>query len=118
MEESLAILLGGRWLNHAICGSPLDEAFIAMLCKRFDIPANSIDFWMNAMKSSQPLLLGLKQKLSISSSHCAQLVNQHSGGSKSLVVTSEDVTEAASAMMAHVNIIYVFLPYSIFSGFL
>ncbi|KAH7656747.1 Peptidase C50 separase protein [Dioscorea alata] len=101
MEESLTILLGGRWLNHAICGSPLDEAFIAMLCKRFDIPANSVDFWMNAMKSSQPLLLGLKQKLSISSSHCAQLVNQHSGGSKSSVVTSEDVTEAASAMMAH-----------------
>ncbi|KAM0953179.1 putative separase [Dioscorea sansibarensis] len=100
MEESLAILLGGRWLNHAICGSPLDEAFIAMLCKRFDIPANSVDFWMNAIKSSQPLFLGLKQKLSISSSHI-QLVNRHSRGSKSSVVTCEDVTEAASAMMAH-----------------
>ncbi|KAJ0987621.1 hypothetical protein J5N97_005977 [Dioscorea zingiberensis] len=101
MEECLTILLGGRWLNHAICGSPLDEAFIMMLYKRFNIPANSADFWVNAIKSSSPLLLGLKQKLSISTSHWTRVVNQQSKGSSSLAVTPEDITEAASAIMAH-----------------
>ncbi|XP_042511471.1 separase isoform X2 [Macadamia integrifolia] len=68
LEKSVAMLWADRRLSHALCMSPVDEDFILKFSKHFGVNFNSVGFWVNCLKDSEPLLVGFRQKFSLSHS--------------------------------------------------
>ncbi|OMO79929.1 Peptidase C50, separase [Corchorus capsularis] len=63
LEKCLANLWECRRLSHALCVSPVNEAFIINLSEHCGERSKSIDFWINCLSGSQPGLLGFQQIL-------------------------------------------------------
>ncbi|OMO79315.1 Peptidase C50, separase [Corchorus capsularis] len=63
LEKCLANLWECRRLSHALCVSPVNEAFIINLSEHCGERSKSIDFWINCLSGSQPGLLGFQQNL-------------------------------------------------------
>ncbi|XP_017971182.1 PREDICTED: separase isoform X3 [Theobroma cacao] len=61
--KCLANLWECRRLSHALCVSPVNEAFIATLSEHCGETSKSIDFWIGCLSGSQPGLLGFQQNL-------------------------------------------------------
>ncbi|CAH9139462.1 unnamed protein product [Cuscuta epithymum] len=61
----LEILLSWLWkhrrLSHALCALPVNDIFIEALSKHCGEVVNSLEYWTNCLKASQPLLVGFHQ---------------------------------------------------------
>ncbi|XP_057978228.1 separase isoform X2 [Malania oleifera] len=66
LEKCLALLWEYRRLGHALCASPINEGFIMNLSEHCGELSKSMDFWVNCMKGSRPLLVGFQQSFSFS----------------------------------------------------
>ncbi|XP_030513656.2 separase isoform X1 [Rhodamnia argentea] len=61
----LTLLWESRRMSHALCFSPISEAFITVLSEHHGEIFQSMDHWMCCLKESQPLLVGFQNILSL-----------------------------------------------------
>ncbi|KAK2664690.1 hypothetical protein Ddye_003264 [Dipteronia dyeriana] len=61
LEKCLAILWESRRLSHALCVSPVSEAFTVKLAEHCGELSMSVNFWIRCLKEFQPLLVGFQQ---------------------------------------------------------
>ncbi|KAJ4717002.1 putative Separase [Melia azedarach] len=101
LEKCLFILWESRRLSHALCVSPVNDAFLINLAEQCGEPSKSVDFWISCLKESQPLLIGFQQSflfLFANSSHgCYNRTSSVQSG-----ITINDVKEAASELISSV----------------
>ncbi|KAJ4962506.1 hypothetical protein NE237_022445 [Protea cynaroides] len=102
LEKSMAMLWADRRLNHALCISPVDEDFILKIAEHFGVNTNSVGFWVNCLKDSQPLLVGFQQKLSLSYSIFPQ--GNHPENSLGSDISINDVEKAATELLSSVPV--------------
>lgn len=96
LEKCLSILWESRRLSHALCLSPVNEAFLMNLAEQCGEISKSIDFWICCLKESQPLLVGFQQSLSLLFADIHESPNQP-------YITIADVKEAASDLISRVR---------------
>ncbi|KAF8411822.1 hypothetical protein HHK36_004381 [Tetracentron sinense] len=104
LKKCLAMLWADRRLTHALCSSPVDEAFILNLSEHFGVDSNSFSFWISCIKDSQPLLVGFKQKFSLLYSTLPQQGSCHPESSFSSDVTVDEVKGAALDLISSVPV--------------
>ncbi|XP_039174098.1 separase isoform X2 [Eucalyptus grandis] len=63
-QKYLTLLWESRRMSHALCFSPISEAFITVLSEQCGEIFKSMDHWMCCLKESQPLLVGFQNILS------------------------------------------------------
>ncbi|XP_062077222.1 separase isoform X2 [Humulus lupulus] len=64
LEKFFAVLWEGRRTRHALCISPVNDAFLKSLADHYDEDTKSIDFWIKCLKGSRPLLVGFQHSFS------------------------------------------------------
>ncbi|KAH9751963.1 Separase [Citrus sinensis] len=103
LEKYLSILWESRRLSHALCISPVNDAFLVNLAEQCGELSKSIEFWMGCLRGSQPLLVGFQQSLLFlfaNSSHGCYI----SKSSVQPCITIHDVKEAASELISSVPV--------------
>ncbi|GLT85957.1 hypothetical protein SLE2022_041220 [Rubroshorea leprosula] len=100
LQKCVATLWECRRLNHALCVSPINEAFITKLSEHCGENSKLIDFWVQCLGSSKPLLIGLKQNISFFFNNFTHASNNprrdiHSGAS------IKDVKEVVSELISN-----------------
>ncbi|XP_010245919.1 PREDICTED: separase isoform X3 [Nelumbo nucifera] len=103
LEKSFSMLWANRRLAHALCISPVDEAFIVDFTEQYGVHCNSIDFWISCLKESKPLLIGFQQKFSLSSS-IFPLRSHHPKSYLGIELTLDEVKEVVSDLMSRVPV--------------
>ncbi|KAK9290720.1 hypothetical protein L1049_008894 [Liquidambar formosana] len=103
LEKSLAMLWEYRRLGHALCASPVSEAFIRNLSEHFGELSKSVDFWTSCLSGSQPLLVGFQQNFSFLFSICTPGSYHHQSSSLSHIAVNE-VKEAAVDLISSVSV--------------
>lgn len=106
LQKCVATLWECRRLNHALCVSPINEAFITKLSEHCGENSKLIDFWVQCLGSSKPLLIGLKQNLSFFFYNFTHASNNprrdiHSGAS------IKDVKEVVSELISNVSPVFL-----------
>ncbi|KAK0589698.1 hypothetical protein LWI29_017484 [Acer saccharum] len=98
-EKCLAILWESRRLSHALCVSPVSEAFIMNLAEHCGELSTSVNFWIRCLKEFQPLLVGFQQTFLFL---FADLPHGCYIGESSFQssITIDDVKEAASELIS------------------
>ncbi|KAJ4870209.1 Separase [Raphanus sativus] len=61
LELCLAMMWECRRLSHALCPSPISDAFILSLSENFGDKSTCIDFWIDCLKDSKARLIGFQQ---------------------------------------------------------
>ncbi|KAK7246827.1 hypothetical protein RIF29_41697 [Crotalaria pallida] len=102
IEKWLTLLWESRRLSHALCVSPVNEAFILNSSLQFS-ELSSIDFWIHHLQGNRSSLVGFQQNFSFlfASSHmnsCSQ------GSSFQTDITVDDVQKAALEMISNVPV--------------
>lgn len=103
LEKYMSILWESRRLSHALCISPVNDAFLVNLAEQCGELSKSIEFWMGCLQGFQPLLVGFQQSLLFlfaNSSHGCYI----SKSSVQPCITIHDVKEAASELISSVRI--------------
>ncbi|KAH9685961.1 Separase [Citrus sinensis] len=103
LEKYLSILWESRRLSHALCISPVNDAFLVNLAEQCGELSKSIEFWMGCLQGSQPLLVGFQQSLLFlfaNSSHGCYIRKS----SVQPCITINDVKEAASELISSVPV--------------
>ncbi|OVA03751.1 Peptidase C50 [Macleaya cordata] len=103
LEQCLAMLWADGKLTHALCTSPVDEDFLSDFERNFGVDSNAISFWISCIKDSPELLIGFRQKFSLSDSILAQVGHYHSGSPLGSDVTINEVKEVTSALISRVR---------------
>ncbi|KAL5564053.1 hypothetical protein UlMin_033800 [Ulmus minor] len=65
LEKLLMVLWECRRISHALCVTPINQAFLMSLPDHYCELTNSVDFWISCLKESQPLLLGFQHNFSV-----------------------------------------------------
>lgn len=100
LEVCLAMLWECRRLSHALCPSPISDAFIQTLSENCGDKSTCIDFWMDCLKDSKAKLIGFQQNFH-------DLHNKDEGPFQS-DFTIGDIKDAASELISSVrNLNYV-----------
>ncbi|KAL5787518.1 hypothetical protein ACOSP7_004467 [Xanthoceras sorbifolium] len=101
LEKCLAILWESRRLSHALCVSPVCEAFMLNLAEHCGELSMSVNFWIRCLKEFQPLLVGFQQTFLFL---FADLPHGCYTGESSFrsSITIDDVKEAASELISSV----------------
>ncbi|KAA8545541.1 hypothetical protein F0562_020325 [Nyssa sinensis] len=103
LEKCLAMLWEYRRLCHALCASPVNEAFLVTLSQHCGELSKSIDFWISCMKRGWPLQVGFQQNFSsmftISSRGSYGCENSFRSD-----ITVDEVKQAASGLISSVPI--------------
>ncbi|XP_044490537.1 separase-like isoform X4 [Mangifera indica] len=89
LEKCVYILWESRRLSHALCISPVNEAFLINLAEQCGEISKSIDFWIRCLKESQPLLVGFQQSLTLLFADIRESLDQP-------YITIADVKDAVS----------------------
>ncbi|XP_059648132.1 separase [Cornus florida] len=101
LEKCLATLWEYRRLGHALCASPVNEAFILILSQHCGELSKSIDFWISCMKGSWPLQMGFQQNFSFMFTIFSQGSYNHESSFRS-DTTVEEVKQAALGLISTV----------------
>ncbi|XP_021889373.1 separase isoform X3 [Carica papaya] len=101
LQNGLTMLWECRRLTHALCVSPINEALILNLSEHCGEHLKSVDFWIDLLKGSRPLLVGLKQNLPLLPLNFSQNLSNHEYPLRS-EITVGDVKEAASELISNV----------------
>lgn len=109
LEKLLAVLWECRRLRHALCVSPVNEAFLMSLADHCD--GQSIDFWISCLKGSQPLLVGLEHNFSFLFASIPQ-DSFNFGSCFRTDITVDEVKDAAYELIANVRSFQVLITIS------
>ncbi|XP_059463278.1 separase isoform X5 [Corylus avellana] len=101
MENCLAVLWESRRTTHALCISPVNEAFINLSDHCGEL-SKSVDFWIRCLKGSQPLIVGFQQSFSFLFSNPHSSCNHESSFRSDITV--EEVKEAAFELISSVPV--------------
>ena len=101
LENCLAKLWESRRTTHALCISPINEAFIINLSEHYGDLCKSVDFWICCLKGSQPLKVGFQQSFSFSFASSQASCNQMSTFRSDITV--DEVKEAAFQLISCVR---------------
>ncbi|XP_043718262.1 separase-like isoform X1 [Telopea speciosissima] len=102
LEKSVAMLWADRRLTHALCVSPVDEDFILKFSEHFGVNSYSVGFWVNCLKDSEPLLVGFRQKFSLSHSIFPQ--ENHPENSLGSDININEVKKAAMDLLSSIPV--------------
>ncbi|XP_058760955.1 separase-like [Vicia villosa] len=99
VEKWLTLLWESRRLSHALCVSPVNEAFILNSLDEFSDLSN-INFWLHNLKGNQSSLIGFQQNFSFlfASSHRSSC--DHSS-SFQVEITIDEVQKAALKLISN-----------------
>ncbi|XP_020873224.1 separase isoform X2 [Arabidopsis lyrata subsp. lyrata] len=96
LEVCLAMLWECRRLSHALCPSPISDAFIQTLSENCGDKSTCIDFWMDCLKDSKAKLIGFQQNFH-------DLHNKDEGPFQS-DFTIGDIKDAASELISSASL--------------
>ncbi|CAE6181743.1 unnamed protein product [Arabidopsis arenosa] len=96
VEVCLAMLWECRRLSHALCPSPISDAFIQTLSENCGDKSTCIDFWMDCLKDSKAKLIGFQQNFH-------ELHNKDEGPFQS-DITIDDIKDAASELISSASL--------------
>ncbi|KAL4588484.1 hypothetical protein LXL04_001375 [Taraxacum kok-saghyz] len=98
LEECLTMFWQSRSLSHALCGSPVNDAFITTLLNHCNM-SKSMEFWISCMKESKSksLEVGFLQSFSLISTLSSQDSCKHNHATTN--TTIDEVKQAASDLM-------------------
>lgn len=110
LNKWLTMLWQSRSLSHALCASPVNDAFIMTLSNHCNL-SKSMEFWISCMKGSKSLEVGFQQSLSLISTlsspdSCKRnhAIQPH--------ITTDEVKQAASDLINNVcslDILYIMI---------
>lgn len=107
LEVCLAMLWECRRLSHALCPSPISDAFIRTLSENCGDKSTSIDFWIDCLKDSKAKLIGFQQNFHDLHNNFLRDSNKNDGSFQS-DITTDDIKDAASELISSVrNLTYV-----------
>ncbi|KAI3778004.1 hypothetical protein L2E82_06951 [Cichorium intybus] len=95
LQELLSMLWQSRSLSHALCASPVSDAFIITFTNHCNV-SKSVAFWISCMERSKSLEVGFRQSLSVFSTLSSPDSNKHNH------ITIREVKKAASDLMNNV----------------
>ncbi|KAL7205879.1 hypothetical protein ACSBR2_018738 [Camellia fascicularis] len=101
LEKCVALLWQYRRLGHALCASPVSEAFITTLPQHCGEASKSIDFWARCMNRSWPLEVGFRQSFSFMFTNISR-GSCRSNGSFQSDIKVDEVKHAASDLISSV----------------
>ncbi|XP_038681739.1 separase isoform X2 [Tripterygium wilfordii] len=109
LEKYLFILWESRRFSHALCVSPIDEAFITHLSEHCGEPCKSIDFWMRCLNISQTSLLAFQQIFSFFSTKplCGSYKHENCLQSDIVAGIKETVLELTSRVPTTSNSLFL-----------
>ncbi|KAF5943040.1 hypothetical protein HYC85_020682 [Camellia sinensis] len=99
LEECVALLWQYRRLGHALCASPVCEAFITTLPQHCGEGSKSIDFWARCMNGSWQLEVGFCQSFSFMFANISR-GSCRSNGSFQSDIKVDEVKQAASDLIS------------------
>lgn len=102
LEKFLVVLWECRRISHALCISPVNEAFITSLCEHCGEHFKFIDFWISCLKGSQPLAVGLQHNFSFLFASIAQS-SYNCESSFRPNITVDEVKEVAVGLISSVK---------------
>ncbi|CAH2078208.1 unnamed protein product [Thlaspi arvense] len=94
LEVCLAMLWERRRLSHALCPSPISDAFIRNLSDNCGDKSTCINFWIDCLKGSKANLIGFQQNFH-------DLQNDFLRTSD---ITTDDITDAASELISSASL--------------
>lgn len=98
-----------RRLNHALCPSPVSDAFIQTLSESCGEKSTSIDFWLDCLKDSKAKLIGFQQNFHELHNNFLRTTNKDEGPFQ-LDITIDDINDAASELISSVrNLTYLYV---------
>lgn len=102
LEKFVARLWECRRISHALCGSPVNEAFIMNLSDHCGELSKSNDFWIDCLKESKPLLLVFQHNFSFLFPNLPRGPSNHETSFRS-DITIDEVKEAAFKLISSVS---------------
>ncbi|XP_012569077.1 separase isoform X2 [Cicer arietinum] len=102
IEKWLTLLWESRRLSHALCVSPVNEAFIRNSLDEFSDLSN-INFWMRNLQGNQSSLIGFQQNFSFLFASSHRNSCDH-GVSFQVDLTVDEVKKAAHELMSNVPV--------------
>lgn len=97
LSNFLAKLWESRRISHALCPSPVLEAFMS-LSNDFDGKLKFTEYWIDSLRESQPLVVGFHNYFSFPGGS-----SNHESSSQSHI-TVEKVEEVASKLISRVSL--------------
>lgn len=96
-----------RRLSHALCPSPISDAFILNLSENFGDKSTCIDFWIDCLKDSKAKLIGFQQNFHDLHNDFLCTSNKDEGPFQS-DITIDDIRDTASELISSVrNLTYL-----------
>ncbi|CAL8997984.1 unnamed protein product [Prunus brigantina] len=103
LEKCVARLWECRRISHGLCASPVNEAFIMNLSDHCGENSKSIEFWVDCLKGSKPLLLAFQYNFSSVSPNFPRGSCNYESSFRS-DITIDEVKEAAFEHISSVPI--------------
>lgn len=91
-----------RRLSHALCPSPISDAFIRNLSENCGEKSTCIGFWIDCLKDSKARILGFQQNFQDLHNDFLRTSNKDKGPFQS-DITIDDITKAASELISSVR---------------
>ena len=91
-----------RRLSHALCPSPISDAFILGLSENWGDKSTCIDFWIDCLKDSKARLIGFQQNFHVLQNDFLRSSKKDKGHFHS-DITIDDITDAASELISSVR---------------
>lgn len=102
LEKCVARLWECRRISHGLCASPVNEAFIMNLSDHCGENSKSIEFWVDCLKGSKPLLLAFQYNFSSVSPNFPRGSCNYESSFRS-DITIDEVKEAAFELISSVS---------------
>ncbi|KAG2240437.1 hypothetical protein Bca52824_090755 [Brassica carinata] len=102
-EVYLAMLWECRRLSHALCPSPISDAFILSLSENCGDKSTCMEFWINCLKDSKANLIGFQQNFHDLHSDFLRTSSKDKGPFPS-DITIDDITDAASELISSASL--------------
>ncbi|XP_048596928.1 separase-like isoform X3 [Brassica napus] len=103
LETCLAMLWECRRLSHALCPSPISNAFILSLSENCGDKSTCMDFWIDCLKDSKAKLIGFQQNFHDLYNDFLRASVKDKGPFQS-DITIDDITDAASELISSASL--------------
>ncbi|KAL0738807.1 hypothetical protein Bca4012_015017 [Brassica carinata] len=103
LEVCLGMMWECRRLSHALCPSPISDAFILSLSENCGDKSTCIDFWIDCLKDSKSNLIGFQQNFHDLHNNFLRTSKKDKGPFQ-LDITVDDITDAASELISSASL--------------
>ncbi|CAN6914161.1 unnamed protein product [Brassica oleracea] len=103
LEVCLGMMWESRRLSHALCPSPISDAFILGLSENWGDKSTCIDFWIDCLKDSKARLIGFQQNFHVLQNDFLRSSKKDKGHFHS-DITIDDITDAASELISSASL--------------